>query len=75
MYDFNDKPELNITPLVDIMLVLLAILMVTAPVIEFEEQINLPTFIPSETTNELLIFFICKKSLFFPLIPQKINFE
>ena len=42
MYDFNDKPELNITPLVDIMLVLLAILMVTAPVIEFEEPINLP---------------------------------
>ena len=42
MYDFNDKPELNITPLVDIMLVLLAILMVTAPVIEFEEPTQLP---------------------------------
>ena len=42
MYDFNDTPELNITPLVDIMLVLLAILMVTAPVIEFEEPIQLP---------------------------------
>lgn len=42
MYDFNQKPELNITPLVDIMLVLLAILMVTAPVIEFEESVNLP---------------------------------
>ncbi len=42
MFDFNQKPELNITPLVDIMLVLLAILMVTAPVIEFEEPINLP---------------------------------
>ncbi len=42
MYDFNQKPDLNITPLVDIMLVLLAILMVTAPVIEFEESINLP---------------------------------
>ena len=42
MYDFNDKTELNITPLVDIMLVLLAILMVTAPVIEFEEPIQLP---------------------------------
>lgn len=43
MYDFNQKPDLNITPLVDIMLVLLAILMVTAPVLEFEEQINLPS--------------------------------
>lgn len=42
MYDYNQKPELNITPLVDIMLVLLAILMVTAPVIEFEEPVNLP---------------------------------
>lgn len=42
MYDYNQKPDLNITPLVDIMLVLLAILMVTAPVIEFEEPINLP---------------------------------
>ena len=42
MYDLNQKPELNVTPLVDIMLVLLAILMVTAPVIEFEEPINLP---------------------------------
>ena len=42
MYDYNQKPDLNITPLVDIMLVLLAILMVTAPAIEFEEPINLP---------------------------------
>ena len=42
MYDFDSKPELNITPLVDVMLVLLAILMVTAPVLEYEEPINLP---------------------------------
>ena len=42
MYDYNKKPELNITPLVDVMLVLLAILMVTAPIIEYEESINLP---------------------------------
>lgn len=42
MYNYDDKPELNITPLVDVMLVLLAILMVTAPVIEYEESINLP---------------------------------
>ncbi len=42
MFDYNQKPDLNITPLVDVMLVLLAILMVTAPVIEFEEPINLP---------------------------------
>lgn len=42
MYDYNQKPDLNITPLVDIMLVLLAILIVTTPVVEYEEQINLP---------------------------------
>jgi len=42
MFDYDQKPDLNITPLVDVMLVLLAILMVTAPVIEYEENINLP---------------------------------
>ncbi|MDD2357894.1 MAG: biopolymer transporter ExbD [Thiovulaceae bacterium] len=42
MYDWDDKPELNITPLVDVMLVLLAILMVIAPNIVYEELINLP---------------------------------
>jgi len=42
MYDYEKKPDLNITPLVDVMLVLLAILMVTAPVLEYEENINLP---------------------------------
>jgi biopolymer transport protein ExbD len=42
IFDYNEKPELNITPLVDVMLVLLAILMITAPVIEYEENINLP---------------------------------
>jgi biopolymer transport protein ExbD len=41
-YDWNDKPELNITPLVDVMLVLLAILMITAPVVVYEEKIKLP---------------------------------
>ncbi|MDR2341880.1 MAG: biopolymer transporter ExbD [Campylobacteraceae bacterium] len=40
--DWDEKPELNITPLVDIMLVLLAILMVTTPAIIFEETITLP---------------------------------
>ncbi len=42
MYDWDEKPELNITPLVDVMLVLLAILMVIAPNIVYEELINLP---------------------------------
>ncbi len=39
---WDDTPELNITPLVDVMLVLMAILMVTAPTIVFQEKIALP---------------------------------
>ena len=42
VYDWEEKPELNITPLVDVMLVLLAILMVIAPNIVYEEIIKLP---------------------------------
>ncbi len=42
MIDWNDNPELNITPLVDIMLVLLAILMVTTPAMVYQEKITLP---------------------------------
>ncbi|QSZ43109.1 biopolymer transporter ExbD [Sulfurimonas aquatica] len=50
MYDWDDKPELNITPLVDVMLVLLAILMVIAPNIIYEEEIKLPQ---GSTTKQL----------------------
>ena len=40
-YEWDDSQELNITPLVDIMLVLLAILMVTTPTITYKENIVL----------------------------------
>ncbi|GHV01232.1 putative biopolymer transport protein ExbD-like 1 [Campylobacterota bacterium] len=40
--NWDEKPELNITPLVDVMLVLVAILMLTMPMLVFEEQIALP---------------------------------
>ncbi len=53
MYDYEQKPDLNITPLVDVMLVLLAILMVTAPVLEYEENINLPKGSKSQQLQEL----------------------
>lgn len=49
-YDWDEKPELNITPLVDVMLVLLAIMMVIAPNMIYEEKINLPQ---SSKTTEL----------------------
>jgi len=42
LYSWDESPDLNITPLVDVMLVLMAILMITAPTINFEEQIKLP---------------------------------
>ncbi|MCV6607612.1 MAG: biopolymer transporter ExbD [Campylobacterales bacterium] len=42
MFNFNEEPTLNITPLVDVMLVLIAILMLTTPVIIYEEKISLP---------------------------------
>ncbi len=42
MFSWDDNPDLNITPLVDVMLVLMAILMVTAPTITFQEKITLP---------------------------------
>jgi len=42
IYDWDSKPELNITPLVDVMLVLLAILMVITPSIIYQETIKLP---------------------------------
>ena len=40
-FDWDENPDLNITPLVDIMLVLLAILMVTVPTIVYKEDITL----------------------------------
>jgi len=53
VYDYNTKPDLNITPLVDVMLVLLAILMVTAPVIEYEENITLPRGSKSQRVQQI----------------------
>lgn len=53
MYDWESKPELNITPLVDVMLVLLAILMVIAPNIVYEENIKLPQGSISKQLSEI----------------------
>lgn len=51
MINLDETPELNITPLVDIMLVLLAILMVTTPAIIYEEQIVLPEGSKTKTVS------------------------
>ncbi|EAJ1484264.1 ExbD/TolR family protein [Campylobacter coli] len=64
----DEKPELNITPLVDIMLVLLAILMVTAPSITYEEKINLPQGSQKSTSTpsvkSLIVSINAKKEIF-----------
>ncbi|MDD3342865.1 MAG: biopolymer transporter ExbD [Sulfurospirillaceae bacterium] len=49
----DEVPELNITPLVDIMLVLLAILMVTTPALVYEEVIKLPDGSKSSIVSKL----------------------
>lgn len=41
-FDFDKKPELNLTPLIDVMLVLMAILMITAPSVTYKEEISIP---------------------------------
>ncbi len=53
MYDWDESPDLNITPLVDIMLVLLAILMVTTPALVYEELINLPSGTKSQVIQKI----------------------
>ena len=42
MYVWDEEPDLNITPLIDVMLVLMAIFMITIPVMQYQEQIELP---------------------------------
>ena len=52
-FDWNESPDLNITPLVDIMLVLMAILMVTAPVMEYQDDISLPKGSTAKTMQKI----------------------
>ena len=80
MYNFDENPELNITPLVDIMLVLLAILMVAQTAIIYDEKIELPSGSKaqvSENTAEFLLVrigedrkvYIDKSSMNLPVFP------
>lgn len=63
----EDTPELNITPLVDIMLVLLAILMITMPTIVYQEDIALPTGSKTKTSitqqKDLVVFINEKREI------------
>jgi len=53
MFSWDDGPDLNITPLMDVMLVLMAILMVTAPTLTFQEEITLPQGSKSVSVTKL----------------------
>ena len=53
LYNWDEKPELNITPLVDVMLVLLVVLMVIAPNIIYEENIKLPQGSTSQQLSKI----------------------
>ncbi len=73
-YDWDEKPDLNITPMVDIMLVLLAILMVIAPNIIYEEDIKLPQGSASKQIVKIPpVHIVIKKDL--SLTVNKENFQ
>ena len=51
-FNWDDEPDLNITPFVDVMLVLMSILMVTAPTMTYQEQIELPQGTQSKVVSK-----------------------
>jgi len=56
--------EINVTPLVDVMLVLLVIFMITAPILQTGIQVNLPktrSARPDEATQQALIISVDKE--------------
>src|ERR1700690_2874616 len=67
--------DINVTPLVDVVLVLLIIFMVTAPVLQSGIEVNVPhTRTVKEITEERLVISIDKKQrVFFGNDPTNIN--
>ena len=59
--------EINVTPLVDVMLVLLIIFMITAPMLQHEVEVNLPevTNKPRTQSEEQLVLTITKEGSVF----------
>jgi len=55
--------EINVTPLVDVMLVLLIIFMITAPMLQHELDVNLPVAagIPQVTTEDQVVLTVNKQ--------------
>ena len=59
--------EINVTPLVDVMLVLLIIFMITAPMLQHEVEVNLPevTNKPHAQSEEQLVLTITREGSVF----------
>ena len=59
--------EINVTPLVDVMLVLLIIFMITAPMLQHEVEVNLPevTNKPRTQSEEQLVLTITREGSVF----------
>ncbi len=59
--------EINVTPLVDVMLVLLIIFMITAPMLQHEVEVNLPevTNKPRTPSEEQLVLTVTKEGSVF----------
>jgi biopolymer transport protein TolR len=59
--------EINVTPLVDVMLVLLIIFMITAPMLQHEVEVNLPevTNKPRTQSEDQLVLTITKEGSVF----------
>lgn len=58
--------EINITPLVDVVLVLLIIFMITAPVLQSSIEVSLPqTKAGKESTEQLVVVTITKKQVLY----------
>ena len=59
--------EINVTPLVDVMLVLLIIFMITAPMLQHQVEVNLPevTNEPRTPSDEQLVLTVTKEGSVF----------
>ncbi len=76
MFNWDEEPTLNITPLVDVMLVLLSILMVTAPTMVYQEMVQLPQGSkknPLEKTYTIEITVTKEKHIFIQNKEYKFN--
>lgn len=65
--DDEPKADINVTPLVDVMLVLLVIFMVTAPMMQQGVEVELPkaTTAPLKGTNEQVVISVDKEGKVF----------